>query len=175
MHALVVFTSHVQDAPRAGLKPLRRLPPTFTQLLRATHHDSLNTHNHAPQHISHSHLCSLHLSLRLPACLQTIFRHPEASSKAIKRCLPFKTTVGFSNMKGPAGSWSLSGYRVSNIHNGVQPMAFGSFISLFSYDSSITFTHSCFETKTKTPEVGALCRRGFGGGGRVWGRVGGRP
>jgi hypothetical protein len=88
--------------------------------------------------------------------LQTIFRYPEASSKAILRCLPLKTTVGFSNMKGPAGSWSLAGHRVTKIHNGVQPMAFGSFISLFSYDSTLTFTHSCFETKTKTPEVGGV-------------------
>lgn len=43
--------------------------------------------------------------------------------------------------------------KVTNIHNGVQPMAFGSFISLFSYDASLTFTHTCFETKTKKPEV----------------------
>jgi hypothetical protein len=92
--------------------------------------------------------------------LQTIFRYPEASSKAILRCLPLKTTVGFSNMKGPAGSWSLAGHRVTKIHNGVQPMAFGSFISLFSYDSTLTFTHSCFETKTKTPEVcGVWCNQ----------------
>lgn len=44
--------------------------------------------------------------------MQTIFRHPAASSKAILRALPLKTTIGFSNMKGPAGSWSLSGYKV---------------------------------------------------------------
>jgi hypothetical protein len=52
--------------------------------------------------------------LLLLACLlpQTIFRHPVASSKAILRALPLKTTIGFSNMKGPAGSWSLSGYKV---------------------------------------------------------------
>jgi len=85
--------------------------------------------------------------------LQTIFRHPEASSKATLRALPLKTTVGFSNMKGPAGSWALAGYKVTNIHNGVQPMAFGSFISLFSYGQTLTFTHTCFETKTKQPEV----------------------
>jgi hypothetical protein len=51
--------------------------------------------------------------------------------------------------------YCLSLLQVTNIHNGVQPMAFGSFISLFSYDTHLTFTHTCYETKTKKPEVRA--------------------
>lgn len=86
-------------------------------------------------------------------CLQFIFRNPAWSTWAVLFCLPWKTTIGFSNMRGPAGSWSLSGYPVVRIHNGVQPMAFGCFVSLFSYADTLTFTHTCYSSKTENPQV----------------------
>lgn len=85
--------------------------------------------------------------------LQFLFRDPKWSSWAILRCLPSKATIGFSNMRGPAGRWSLSGHPVARIHNGVQPNAFGCFISLFSYGDMLTFTHTCYTSKTEHPEV----------------------
>lgn len=85
--------------------------------------------------------------------LQFLFRDPKWSSWAILRCLPSKATIGFSNMRGPAGHWSLSGHPVVRIHNGVQPNAFGCFISLFSYGDTLTFTHTCYTSKTEHPEV----------------------
>jgi hypothetical protein len=56
-------------------------------------------------------------------------------------------------MRGPTGRWALSGHPVVRIHNGVQPNSFGCFISLFSYSDTITFTHTCYTTKTSNPEV----------------------
>lgn len=139
----------------------QRVPPLL--VLSSSRHDIIAQRGVLRQNSPPACAPAQHLILLPPPCpalqqqqqqpRQTIFRRPESSSKAILRALPHKTTVGFSNMKGPAGTWSLAGYRVSNIHNGVQPMAFGSFISLFSYCDSVTFTHSCFETKTKQPEV----------------------
>jgi hypothetical protein len=35
----------------------------------------------------------------------------------------------------------------------VQPNAFGCFISLFSYGDTLTFTHTCYASKGKQPEV----------------------
>lgn len=84
---------------------------------------------------------------------QFIFRNPAWSTLAVLYCLPWKSTIGFSNMRGPAGNWALSGYPVVRIHNGVQPMAFGCFVSLFSYGDTLTFTHTCYSTKTENPQV----------------------
>eukprot|EP00882_Tetradesmus_deserticola_P027792 GHRQ01030919.1.p4 GENE.GHRQ01030919.1~~GHRQ01030919.1.p4 ORF type:complete len:102 (+),score=52.93 GHRQ01030919.1:172-477(+) len=60
-------------------------------------------------------------------------------------------------MRGPAGHWALAGHPVVRIHNGVQPNAFGCFISLFSYCDTITFTHTCYTSKSSEPEVLLSC------------------
>lgn len=95
-----------------------------------------------------------------------VLRSPAWSSWALLRVMPHKTSVCFSNMRGPRGEWALAGHRLLRLYNGVQPMAFGSFISLFSYGGGLTFTHTCFETKTRQPEVRAAyaCVHCGGGG-----------
>ena len=55
-------------------------------------------------------------------------------------------------MKGPDKPLSLSGFPVTKIYNGVQPNAFGMFVSLFSYNDVVTFTNTCYATKTTRPE-----------------------
>jgi hypothetical protein len=72
-------------------------------------------------------------------------------------CLPRKTSIGFSNMKGPDKPLSLSGFPVTKIYNGVQPNAFGMFVSLFSYNDMVTFTNTCYATKTTRPELLLEC------------------
>ena len=32
-------------------------------------------------------------------------------------------------------------------------MAFGCFVSLFTYADTLTFTHTCYSTKTENPQV----------------------
>lgn len=109
--------------------------------------------------IMHFTLCRVRLAqvrlsvLCVSLLLQFLFRDPAWSSWATLHCLPFKATIGFSNMRGPTGKWALSGHPVVRIHNGVQPNAFGCFMSLFSYCDSLTFTHTCYASKTMRPEV----------------------
>eukprot|EP00878_Enallax_costatus_P007875 GHUV01008240.1.p1 GENE.GHUV01008240.1~~GHUV01008240.1.p1 ORF type:complete len:591 (+),score=176.96 GHUV01008240.1:225-1997(+) len=103
------------------------------------------------------HSLAVPLAIRMPSVLQFLLRNPAWSTWAVLYCLPWKATIGFSNMKGPAGSWSLSGYPVVRIHNGVQPMAFGCFVSLFTYADTLTFTHTCYSTKTENPQVLLAC------------------
>ncbi|KAF6252006.1 hypothetical protein COO60DRAFT_1644430 [Scenedesmus sp. NREL 46B-D3] len=103
------------------------------------------------------HSLAVPLAIRMPKVIQRLFRDPAWSSWATLHCLPFKATVGFSNMRGPTGRWALSGHPVVRIHNGVQPNAFGCFISLFSYCDTVTFTHTCYTSKSSKPEVLLSC------------------
>lgn len=103
------------------------------------------------------HSLAVPLAIRMPSIIQFLFRDPAWSSWATLHCLPFKATIGFSNMRGPTGKWALSGHPVVRIHNGVQPNAFGCFMSLFSYCDSLTFTHTCYASKTVRPEVLLSC------------------
>lgn len=112
-------------------------------------------------HVSPAELYCLSVVLVARLYMQFLFRNPKLSSWAIQRCLPAKATVGFSNMRGPAGQWALAGHPVARIYNGVQPNAFGCFVSLFSYNDTLTFTHTCYASKTDSSEVSG--RHSYGG------------
>jgi hypothetical protein len=95
---------------------------------------------------------------------QFIYRDINKASAAMVKALPAKATLCFSNVRGLQGSWSFGGKPIARIYNAVQPSAMGCMISLLSYRDVITFAHTCYTSKSSTPEVSGMP-------GAVWTRV----
>ncbi|GBF88074.1 hypothetical protein Rsub_00786 [Raphidocelis subcapitata] len=96
-------------------------------------------------------LCVL-FAILMPPVIQFFVRDAGAASRLMIALLPAKTTVGFSNMRGPVKRVMLGGYPVEKMYNGVQPSAFGCFLSLMSYDNQVTLVNSCYATKSTRPQ-----------------------
>jgi hypothetical protein len=67
--------------------------------------------------------------------------------------MPYRTTIGFSNMRGPQQPLRLAGFPVARMFNGVQPNAFGAFVSLFSYHEGISFTATSYSNKVDARQL----------------------
>jgi hypothetical protein len=80
---------------------------------------------------------AIFLAVTIPPIIQIFVREAAAASALLSVMLPGKTTLGFSNMRGPVKRVRLVGYPVEKMFNGVQPSTFGSFISLMSYDNQV--------------------------------------
>ncbi|GBF88058.1 hypothetical protein Rsub_00770 [Raphidocelis subcapitata] len=97
------------------------------------------------------------MAVLMPPVIQFVVRDAGLASRVILFLLPAKTTLGFSNMRGPVKRVALRGYLVERMYNGVQPNAFGCFISLMSYDNEVTLVNSCYTTKSDQPEQLLAC------------------
>jgi len=77
------------------------------------------------------------LAVAIPPIIQFFVRDAASASSVLAVMLPGKTTLGFSNMRGPVKRVRLCGYPVEKMYNGVQPSLFGCFISLMSYENQV--------------------------------------
>ncbi|KAI8473104.1 MAG: hypothetical protein J3K34DRAFT_519278 [Monoraphidium minutum] len=99
------------------------------------------------------------IAVLIPPVLQLFLRDVGLATRLIMWMLPAKTSLGFSNMRGPVKPVALRGYPVERMYNGVQPNAFGCFISLMSYADQVTIVNSCYVSKSSHPEKLLACVR----------------
>ncbi|KIZ02477.1 hypothetical protein MNEG_5482 [Monoraphidium neglectum] len=99
------------------------------------------------------------IAVLIPPVLQFFLRDIALSTRLIMWMLPAKATLGFSNMRGPVKPVALRGFPVERMYNGVQPNAFGCFVSLMSYDNQVTIVNSCYVSKSSCPEQLLRCVR----------------